>query len=227
MAHGSPAEPAVASDRLPSTAGAPTSKVALRQQARRRRVLKAALEMAAEGGYEAVQMRELADRARVSLTTLYRDFASKDELLAVAWADWTAGVAPAFARRPLRGDTMAERAIDFFHRTTRALERQPQLAAAILLAANSTDPRASRAQSEAREVLRCALRSALEPLGPEAAETTIGILNHVWNSALQQWVSGRLPIDHVYEVLEKACRLMLDPYEPSPRALRRLPPSGR
>src|SRR5262249_21697473 len=42
------------------------------QRQRRQRILKAAVELAAEGGYDAVQMREVALRADVALGTLYR-----------------------------------------------------------------------------------------------------------------------------------------------------------
>src|SRR3954465_6739269 len=54
------------------------------QQARRERILDAAMELAAEGGYDAVQMREVAERADVALGTLYRYFPSKVHLLVAA-----------------------------------------------------------------------------------------------------------------------------------------------
>jgi AcrR family transcriptional regulator len=194
---------------------ATSPKVAARQLDRRQRVLRTALAMAAEGGYEAVQMRDLAERAQVALTTLYRDFGSKDHLLAAAWAQWTEGIEDRLLRRPLRGTTMAERATDFFSRTTRALAREPRLAVAVLLAANSADPGARAAQDQASRVLSAAQRSAFAELDDELAQAIVRILNHVWNSALQQWVSGRVPIGHVHDVLDKACRLLLDPHDPA------------
>ena len=54
------------------------------QRARRERILDAAVELAAEGGYDAVQMREVAERADVALGTLYRYFPSKVHLLVSA-----------------------------------------------------------------------------------------------------------------------------------------------
>ena len=55
------------------------------QQTRYDRVIAAATEILSEGGQEAVQMKDLAQRAEVSLATLYRYFPSKDYvLLAVA-----------------------------------------------------------------------------------------------------------------------------------------------
>ena len=52
------------------------------QAARRQRVLVAALELGADGGYDAVQMRDVATTAGVALGTIYRYFSSKDHLLA-------------------------------------------------------------------------------------------------------------------------------------------------
>ena len=42
--------------------------------ARRQRLIEAAVGLAAEGGYEAVQMRDVAARAEVALGTLYRHY---------------------------------------------------------------------------------------------------------------------------------------------------------
>src|SRR5437763_13219260 len=57
------------------------------QRARRRRILQAAAELATEGGFDAVQMREVAERADVALGTLYRYFPSKIHLLVSVLAD--------------------------------------------------------------------------------------------------------------------------------------------
>src|SRR5882757_6205154 len=57
------------------------------QRARRRRILHAAAELATEGGFDAVQMREVAERADVALGTLYRYFPSKIHLLVSVLAD--------------------------------------------------------------------------------------------------------------------------------------------
>ena len=51
------------------------------QQARYDRVIAAATQILSAGGQEAVQMKDLAQRAGVSLATLYRYFPSKEYLL--------------------------------------------------------------------------------------------------------------------------------------------------
>ena len=51
------------------------------QRERRKRILDATLALASKGGYEAVQMRAVAERADVAVGTLYRYFPSKVHLL--------------------------------------------------------------------------------------------------------------------------------------------------
>ena len=58
------------------------------QLARRERILDAAMELATEGGYDAVQMREVGTEAGVALGTIYRYFSSKDDLLAAVLVAW-------------------------------------------------------------------------------------------------------------------------------------------
>ena len=56
------------------------------QRDRRKRILDATLALASKGGYDAVQMRAVAERADVALGTLYRYFPSKIHLLVSALA---------------------------------------------------------------------------------------------------------------------------------------------
>ena len=191
----------------------PSLPLTLRQLERRERILETAIELAAEGGYEAVQMRDVATRAGVALGTLYRYFSSKDHLLAAAWAHWAARLEPRITSRPLRGATMAERATDFLHRATRAFEREPLLAAAVLTAAMSTDSAAAGPQQEASGLVGRMLLSVMAPLNPAVADGIREVLNHVWYSALLRWVSGRSTVAEVYSSLEQACHLLLDPRE--------------
>ena len=58
------------------------------QQARLQRVVDAAMSLGLEGGYESVQMRDVAARAHVAMGTVYRYFTSKDHLLAAALVHW-------------------------------------------------------------------------------------------------------------------------------------------
>src|SRR5579859_7670577 len=79
------------------------------QRERRKRILDATLTLASKGGYEAVQMRAVADRADVALGTLYRYFPSKIHLLVSALASEFERTNERLARRPVPADTPADR----------------------------------------------------------------------------------------------------------------------
>src|SRR5699024_9793152 len=101
------------------------------QRERRRRILDATLALATKGGYEAVQMRAVAEKAEVGVGTLYRYFPSKLHLL-------TSALAREFRRldqRPERtaplGDTAEERMKGVVDMITQSMQREPNLTEAM------------------------------------------------------------------------------------------------
>src|SRR3990170_1485633 len=109
------------------------------QQERRRRLIDAAFELGAEGGYDAVQMRDVAATANVALATIYRNFSSKDHLLAAAMTEWTIRLRDRVTHSPPRGATATEQMIDVLTRACSAMRRQPKLSMALVRALSSAD----------------------------------------------------------------------------------------
>ena len=89
------------------------------QAARRDRVIRAALELAAEGGYDVVQMRDVAGRAQVALGTIYRYFPSKDALLLAVMVQWLGDLEQRVMRRPPEGNDTVVRVMDVLGRALR------------------------------------------------------------------------------------------------------------
>src|ERR1700681_4560603 len=79
------------------------------QRDRRKRILDASLALASKGGYDAVQMRTVAERADVALGTLYRYFPSKIHLLVSALTLELERTQEKLDRRPIPGDTPYDR----------------------------------------------------------------------------------------------------------------------
>ncbi len=101
------------------------------QLGRRQRMLDAAVELASSGGFDAVQMRAVAERADVALGTLYRYFPSKVHLLVSALGSELERAALAQDRRVLPGATPYDRVMDVLGRYTRLLQRDPLLTEAM------------------------------------------------------------------------------------------------
>jgi TetR/AcrR family transcriptional regulator, cholesterol catabolism regulator len=179
------------------------------QAARRRRVIDAAMKLAADGGYDAVQMRDVAAEAGVALGTIYRYFASKDHLLAACQVEWARDIERQLQRRPARGDTAADRVVDVLRRATRSTERSPKLTAALVTAISSSDPAVSGCQREMTAIMAGVLTSPMSDLDARFRDGIIRALSHVWFSSLLSWVNGWTPVGAVGAELESAARLLL------------------
>src|SRR5215469_7635141 len=107
---------------IPSTAA---------QHGRYERILQAAMAMLALGGEDMLQMKELAQRAEVSLATLYRYFPAKEHVvLAIAVRRYEDALA-LVAERPPGGATVQERVTSYLLREFRAVQRDQKLTASI------------------------------------------------------------------------------------------------
>ncbi len=183
------------------------------QAARRERVIRAALDLGSSGGYDAVQMRDVATSAGVALGTIYRYFSSKDHLLAAAMVEWTHDLERRVSQRPPKGDTIAERVVDVLRRATRAMEKEPQLSAAVVTALLSPDRGAAICQEDVSasmvRILTVALGEDFDPAFQAQVTRTLG---HVWFSALIGWVNGWSGMDKVADELGLATHLVLDQY---------------
>ncbi|MGO8874547.1 MAG: TetR family transcriptional regulator [Acidimicrobiales bacterium] len=179
------------------------------QQARRRRVMEAAMSLASEGGYEAVQMRDVAERADVALGTVYRYFNSKDHLLAASLVYWNDQLADVLRDAPVTGGDAAQRVANLLERSMRAMSRQPRLVAALLAAMSSLEPGVTECRERVATTMEgLMVRAAGDGAPPDIAERT-RILGHVWNSALLSWIHGTLDSRRAVADLEVACRLLL------------------
>jgi TetR/AcrR family transcriptional regulator, cholesterol catabolism regulator len=182
---------------------------------RRRRVIDAAFELGAERGYDAVQMRDVSASANVSLATIYRYFSSKDHLLAAAMTEWTAKLQGRVAQSPPRGDTAADQLVDVLNRACRAMARQPKLSAALVRALSSTDAGVQESAAQVQGQIAQMAEPILADLDPAVRADVLAVLGHVWYSTLVAWASGRSDFDAVMVELERAVRVLIEPYERS------------
>jgi AcrR family transcriptional regulator len=179
------------------------------QQARRQRVVDAAMSLGLEGGYEAVQMRDVAARADVAMGTVYRYFTSKDHLLAAALVHWVEQLDYRLAQLPPQGTTAPSRVIDALDRGLRAMTRQPRLVGAVFTALASPDPAAVRCQQQVTAVMEGIITRAVGDPHPPDLGDRARILGHVWYSALVGWVNGWSSMTRVHDELVVAVGLLL------------------
>lgn len=185
-------------------------QISAAQRDRRERILDASLALATKGGYDAVQMRVVAEQAGVALGTLYRYFPSKIHLLVSALAREFAQTEERLERSAIPGDTARERMLFVLGRMTRNMQRSPMLTEAITRAFMFADPSAAAEVNTVAGLMERMLARAIHEGEPTPDEVAIArIIGDVWLSNLVAWVTRRASANDVSENLELAVRLLL------------------
>ena len=193
---------ALTSDELGSSA----------QRERRERILDATIALASQGGFDAVQMRAVAEQAEVALGTLYRYFPSKIHLLVTALAREFERAEKVLATRAISGDTPADRVITVLRRTTRGLQGDPHLTDALTRAFMFADKSVAQEIHVVGMLLTRMLTRAMHPGSDDISDDDIAIarvIGAVWLSALVAWVTGRSTAEETAAHMERAVRLIL------------------
>jgi TetR/AcrR family transcriptional regulator, cholesterol catabolism regulator len=200
------------------TAGAPATHAApgeheggsAAQRERRQRILDATLELASQGGYDAVQMRAVAEHSDVALGTLYRYFPSKIHLLVSALVMQFETIRDRLGKRPVAGGTPADRIIYVLNRVTRNMQREPLLTEAMTRAFMFADPSAASEVNAVAVLMERMLTDAMHEGEPTDDERAIArVIGDVWLSNLVAWVTRRASAADVARQLELAARLLL------------------
>lgn len=186
------------------------------QRERRRRILDATVKIAKRGGFDAVQMRAVAQDADVALGTLYRYFPSKIHLLVSALAVRFEDNQARLGTDPIPGDTAADRVIYVLKRATRGMQGDPNLTEALTRAFMFADKSVAGEIHLVGMQLTSMLTRAIqghewvEDAPPTDQEIAIArVISDVWLSALVSWVTGRAAAEEVADHIETAVRLLL------------------
>ncbi|GAB2527906.1 cholesterol catabolism transcriptional regulator KstR [Nocardia heshunensis] len=178
------------------------------QRDRRKRILDATLALASKGGYDAVQMRAVAERADVAVGTLYRYFPSKVHLLVSALArefEQFEG-----RRKPLAGATPQERMHLLLTQVTRAMQRDPLLTEAMTRAFMFADASAAAEVDRVGKVMDRFFARALSDEVPSDRQLAIArVISDVWLSNLVAWLTRRASATDVTERLELTVDLLI------------------
>jgi AcrR family transcriptional regulator len=171
---------------IPATPSTPA------QRDRYERMLQAAAAVLATGGEETLQMKDLAERAGVSLAALYRYFPSKDHLLlAISYSRYEGTLRRISAETP-HGASARERVTDFLLRVFRAEQRDQQLTAALARVLSDARPEYRQAIDKVDQLhLQVLQQVALDgdPVTDEQCRV-LRIVADVLSAATRRWLAG-------------------------------------
>lgn len=180
------------------------------QRERRKRILDATLAIASKGGYEAVQMRAVAERADVAVGTLYRYFPSKVHLLVSALGRQFERIDAKTDRSTLVGDTPYERLNFMVSRLNRAMQRNPLLTEAMTRAFVFADASAAGEVDHVGRLMDSMFARAMADGEPTEDQYHIArVISDVWLSNLLAWLTRRASATDVSKRLELAVRLLV------------------
>lgn len=168
------------------------------------RILGIVVEILETEGYDAVQLREVARRARVSLATIYKGYATRDELILAALDAWMAehryaGVAP-HSRAP--GESLYEALMDLFRTIFEPWERHPAMLSAYVRARS-----APGGETLARRGLDVVVPAAMELLADVderfIEDLDVVVANLVYGLSAR-FAAGEIAITDILPSLERA-----------------------
>jgi AcrR family transcriptional regulator len=203
---------------------------------RGRRILKVAVELAERGGFDAVRQREVAAQAGVALGTLYKRFASKEELLMAALELEVEKFEQRLKARPIKGANSVERLTSLFANALTGFVRKPNLGRATIRATTAGPLSPSFMKYHAMLVGHIvdaiddqeAIAAGGTPLNAEQKRVFALLLLQVWFTSLVGWATGIQDPKSVSRQIRLAADIMLRGLQAGAQvtAERRLPANG-
>ena len=166
---------------------------------RAQRIVDTAIELAAADGFAAVRLRDVAASAGVALGTLYKRFASKEEILIAALEQESEKLMARIGKRIPEGEDANARVGNLYVALTKGLTRKPNLARALMKSIASGDPHITtkvvsfHAMMTGLTIAAIRGEAANDWRGEatEAQRTSAMILQHVWFASLVGWAGGQ------------------------------------
>jgi TetR/AcrR family transcriptional regulator, cholesterol catabolism regulator len=167
------------------------------------------------GGDDAVQLREVARRARVSLSTIYKRYATRDELIAAALEWWMDN--NRYARLPSPDEGLGDSLYDDLMRVFRTLfepwEPHPLMLKSYFRARSG--PGGHRLIQRGVDAVVPLARAILSRLEPNVAKDLELVLTGVIFGFLGQFVQGEIEVTDIMPGIERAVFWLTASCEPS------------
>lgn len=178
-------------------------------------IMEAALELADEGGFEAVRLRDVAQKAGVALGTLYARFKSKEDILVAVLEQEALKLEDVLGHLDWESDDPEGRLYLYFGVATRAMFSRPNFGRAVLRAVSAgnaeTAGKIARYQQRLNDlIIRAARGDDDDRTIPEERENEIAfLLQQIWFAALVGWMSGIRAEDEVMSQMKEAIDVVM------------------
>lgn len=194
-----------------------------RQPGAAERIIAAVLESLRTGGYDEVYVQRVASSARVSLTTLYKLFGAREELIVSALAHWMAADGYADPVPPEPGETLREGLLRLLRHVFQPWERHPTMLVAYHRA--RIGAAGDRLEAHGHTAAARMAEEILAGVDPGYRRDIEDVLTNLGYGLVGRYVDGDIDITDILPTLERAVyRLTTDnSSEAAPAAEYRIP----
>ncbi|TWH37441.1 TetR family transcriptional regulator [Rhodococcus rhodochrous J38] len=182
----------------------------------RSRLLETVIELLEEGGYDAVQLREVARRTRMSLSTVYKRFATREELILAAIEHWMKENHAGLVEQPR---APGERLHPAMMRVIRAIFEPWEKNPAMLLAyfRVRTAPGWEGLHMRGFDEVIPVGMAVLEDVDPVFVEESMSILSSVVFGLVGRCLEGQIELADIMPTIDRAVYWLTTGYEATER----------
>jgi TetR/AcrR family transcriptional regulator, cholesterol catabolism regulator len=160
------------------------------------------LDLLESEGYDAVQVRTVARRARVSLSTIYKLFGTRDELIVTALERWMDANAYSALTMPEPEESPYGTMVRVLHTVFEPWERHPRMLEAYHRARSG--PSGKRLDLHGMAIVQPIVEAALAGADPHYLSDVELIHGHVVRGAVARFADGEIAVTDILPILERA-----------------------
>jgi len=177
------------------------------------RLLGVVVEMLEAEGYDAVQLREVARRARTSLATIYKRFPTRDDLILAALETWMAENRYAgVTRRSLTaGSSLYEALMDLLRPIFEPWEQHPAMLIAYFRARSS--PSGQKLFRRGLDIVAPAGLELLAGVDDDFVDDLNAVVSSVVYGLLGRFATGEIAVTEILSTLDRTVYWLIAGYE--------------
>ncbi len=178
------------------------------QQKRRNKILSATREIISNKGSDDFNMLDVAKKAGISRATLYRYYASREDLINDMALDWGLSLMERIQKNIPLGNTVGERITAVFANVFEEAQRYPNLISATLNVIISPNFAAFESHVDVEQLLPSLINMVINEDEVENPEFVLGTLGRLTLANLLYLSSGRCEIQEAVDNMAYASRLL-------------------
>jgi AcrR family transcriptional regulator len=172
------------------------------------KILTVVISMIESKGTDAIQLVEVAERARVSLATIYKHFTSRDELMIAAVEAWMEANVYRSLPENTSDDSLFDALMRYFRHIFEPWEQHPHMAQAFMRA--RLGPGGDRLQLQGSAATEASMKEVIKDVDPEFADDVLMIVRNVIYALVFRCATENLALAEIMSTLERTLKRLTD-----------------